>query len=442
MIQKKFGLINFYSSLILLLIWALPETIALRHLCLLIGFFFGSLYIWGNKGKFWTRSAVPLAIYLLLFIWILTHYFLFTSNKELQLFELKSLWLRVIAGSVMAIALVIFLQEEIHKRQLFISSVFSISVFTVLFYFYGCYKSQHFITPNDFVGLFLINKVNAAFMAVIGVSVSCANLLWNIRTLNDPLNNSKYKLAIFGVVISIFSAVVASSKNGVAISLFLILLSVVYLMLNIFSQRKIVIKEMITLVILVTVIIFALKLHSKFASPGWADLVEDIKISVQIEKYQNWKDTPSLGFPTKLDGRIVAGNTYERFAWATKGIELIGKYPLGYGLINHSSFRSLLIRDGVDYKQTNLTHSGWIDLGLAFGMPALMIVFSSLISVIILALRSTNYLSLNGLWLSIGIILACCVEEVAFKHTFEIWMFFVAFSCASVIKPKLNEVSV
>ena len=173
--------------------------------------------------------------------------------------------------------------------------------------------------------------------------------------------------------------------------------------------------------------------------PGWSHLVEDIQVSVQIDQYQNWKDTPKLGFPKRSDGGDVAGNTYERFAWGAKGIELIQKYPLGYGTINQGSFRYLLIRDGINYPHYNQTHSGWIDFGLAFGIPGLVILLSALLGTIILAVKKKNYLSMVAIWLSMAIFLAGCFEEISFKHTFEIWMFLIAFVCASVIRSPQQE---
>ena len=438
-IYGHLGEISFYLTVVLMVLWALPGTIAIRHSLMGLGFLFSTLFLFKNRSLLYSTSAIPVFIFLALFFWVIAHYLWIGADSQVQLKELTSLWLRVLGGVLMAMATGIFLQRVRQQQTLLMISFFSIPIFTIGYYLFASYKSHYFMVPNDFVGLYLINKVNVAFFSVICTGICCASFLWVLLPYTHNQESNHFKFTLFGVVIALMSGILASSKNGVGISIVLLVLAVLCGLYFIIRNQRSKVKSTIQLLLIPTVIFVAFTYHSNYAAPGWTHLVEDIKVSVQIDKYQNWKDTPKLGFPKRPDGGDIAGNTYERFAWGIKGIELIQKYPLGYGTINQGSFRHLLIRDGINYPHYNQTHSGWIDFGLAFGIPGLVILMSALFGTIILALKKKDYLSMVAIWLSIAIFLAGCLEEISFKHTFEIWMFLIAFVCASVIRLPQQE---
>ncbi len=60
---------------------------------------------------------------------------------------------------------------------------------------------------------------------------------------------------------------------------------------------------------------------------GWHTLIDDVKISVQIDRYPHWQNPSQMGYPNREDGQIVTPNTYERVAWATAGSRAILAYP-------------------------------------------------------------------------------------------------------------------
>ena len=115
-------------------------------------------------------------------------------------------------------------------------------------------------------------------------------------------------------------------------------------------------------------------------------------------------------------------------------------HPLGYGLINHSSFTRWLAIDGITIDGQGSTHSGWVDLALAFGLPAIVILFGCLLLILYQTLikkSSTKFHEYLALWISIAIFFAGFVQEITFKHTFEALIFFITF-CAACIGP-LNK---
>jgi hypothetical protein len=171
-------------------------------------------------------STVVMFIFLTLFFWVIAHYLWIGTDSQVQLQELASLWLRVLGGVTMAIATGIFLQKAHHQQNLLIISLFSIPVFTISIYLYGSYKSNHFLAPNNFVTLYLFNKVNTAFFSTICVAICCGSFLWELSKQMHRGKNNHLKFALLGVLIALTSAILASSKNGVGISLILLSLAV------------------------------------------------------------------------------------------------------------------------------------------------------------------------------------------------------------------------
>jgi hypothetical protein len=432
----------FFLSSILLIVWALPGTIALRNLLIAAGFFCGIFLLLKNRTFLISRSAIPIYIFSTIFLWVLFHFLFIVNDYSVQLKELTSLWVRVLGVAIIGIAMGIYLQQIKNKASYFFLFFFTIPCYTILYFLFECYKSGILIEPKVFVGAHLKNKIDAAFAAVIGVTICVVYILWGANRSNSRSKPYKWWLSILGISISLLSAVIAESKNGISISCFILILGIFSWFFLIVKQHQISIKNLGCISIVLAITILGWKLHMNTANRGWSTLIQDVQISVQIDKHQNWTDTQRLNFPNREDGTMVAGNTYERVAWATIGIDLIQKHPLGYGTINHSSFKERLTQAGVNYPGNNLTHSGWIDFGLAFGVPGLLIIFSTLLSVIIFSYQKTDFYSLMALWLCIAIIFFGLVAEITFKHSFEILMFLIAFSCGCVIQvPKKSDQS-
>ena len=167
---------------------------------------------------------------------------------------------------------------------------------------------------------------------------------------------------------------------------------------------------------------------------GWNHFFEDLHIATQIDRYPQWQDTPKLGYPKTASGEIVYPNNYERAAWATAGIDSITKNPLGYGLLEHSLER--VIKKSYPNATIKSAHSAWIDYGLAFGIPGLVLTLGALISIIGISLRqlhtSTSPAALIAIWVSAGLLLTFTFAEVSSKHSIEILFFCIALLSAMI----------
>jgi hypothetical protein len=129
-------LVCLISVVVLLIIWVLPNTIALRNVLLVIGGISGFIVI--VQSHFFVRRSwqemMPLYLFSLLFVWALAHAFFFSLNPELSLNELKSVWMRAFLASITAIGVSIALRKNHAMRPYFFISYFLIPCKIIVHY--------------------------------------------------------------------------------------------------------------------------------------------------------------------------------------------------------------------------------------------------------------------------------------------------------------------
>ena len=156
-------------------------------------------------------------------------------------------------------------------------------------------------------------------------------------------------------------------------------------------------------------------------------MFEDMAISAQIDTHNAWKGT-GAALPLRKDGTPVAGNTYERVAFATLGMRLIALNTLGNGSLR--SFRDDVKKIEPNYNNHHYTHSAWIDLGLSFGLPGLFFLPIAFISLLVCAaLNSQIRFRASIITMAIAILILYLVGEYAFGHSVEILFYLAGLLC-------------
>lgn len=436
----------------LLVIWVLPNTIALRHIFLVTGFISSCLII-ARSNFFRNRTIhelVPLYALGTLFIWVIIHYLFFSLNPVLEVQEIRSLWLRSFLCVVIAIGLRITLAEHQNLLTYFFIALWFVPLINIGAYIFLSFDAGYFLLPSEFVHAFVFKKIEAAFYGVLATSIACANLIYLFRNSTSKKKIIIWMCWILGILLAISSAIVANTKNGVAIIFALCVLLAIFFLIELFFKRqpRIQIWKKIFILTLIIISLGTLwQIHMRFASHGWITLIEDIRISREIDKHNFWRYSgndwgerfPNESLPKNSLGISVPGNTYERVAWATAGIRLINLQPYGYGSVNQS-FKKMLDLANMQHGLQSQTHSGWIDFGLAYGIPGLVIFALIFFIVAILSLRRVNQFSLMGLWLILGIAPFGLIAEITYKHNFETLIFFVSLACSFVVPCKSSLV--
>jgi hypothetical protein len=183
-------------------------------------------------------------------------------------------------------------------------------------------------------------------------------------------------------------------------------------------------------------LLYQIKTDSHFET-----FVADAKVALDGEKYPQWKYNGTQGYPNNELGTQVNVSNYERVSWFVNGVELIPRYPQGYGLL-HRSFGRLVKIDYPDSKM-HQSHSGWLDLTLGIGVPGVALILGAML----LAMRNCSrwqipsvipsedtlnrnaYLNIAW-WALLGLGLIWCTTEISQKVNMEALLFWVALATA------------
>jgi O-antigen ligase len=84
------------------------------------------------------------------------------------------------------------------------------------------------------------------------------------------------------------------------------------------------------------------------------------------------------------------------------------------------------------HEHTGQVHSGWVDFGLAFGLPGLCLIFFALIFILYFGATDKSELSLNALMICLMIIPFGFIAEISYKQYFEATIFFIALASTLV----------
>ena len=440
--SNLFGLILVLLSSVLLGIWAAKETIALRNILLVCGSLISIYYISIEfryeklKQDISLRKALPPILIMCCFFWVATHYFLFAIDHVTQLQELKSTWLRAFLASVVGIGAGLALRY--HPGRLNLLWLGILVTFLILHYQYiprVVEQNKLLVTDHD---LYLFRlKIDTVLMGIILIA-------GHIGTLHDSINtiqHSWYGVRILWFINWLLSNVlvlwafvyIVDSRNGIGLASILYCFWIL-ITIHFFIQSKLQGKtinnfllSLLASIALILILSFAYLQNS--INKGWHNFFEDVKISMQIDRYSNWKNVQEMRYPKRSDGHEVTNNTYQRIAWATAGAMAIPQYPQGAGILAYPlSIHPNSLFEGHLGKLHMLvaSHSGWVELGLSFGIPILALIFLTLVIIFYQAIEDQPLAQITILVFVIAIFVLYAVSEISVKHGIEILFFLLS----------------
>lgn len=454
--RKNLEWVLLILSSILLGIWAVKGTIALRNILLVSGTLLSIYYIvqewrYGDLKKDYTIwKVLPIILVVLTFVWIITHFLFFSLDPVKQFQELESTWLRAFMASIIGMATGLALRNHPNRLNLLWGGV--LIAFLILFYQYipRALAQNKLLVPDYDHYLFHL-KINTVLMGMILIAGIDGALLDHLRAAGYRWKSVKlwylfYWLLGTGLALWAFVYIV-DARNGIGLST--ILYSFWFLCTLIFfirSQlRRPNVKSLFAL--LITGLGLSLILYFAFlqmtVNKGWHTLLEDAKVAAQIDRYPHWQNPAQMGYPKREDGQSVTANTYERVAWATAGARAIVSYPQGVGTLGYPFAKHPNAPPKMEVSPSSrgiATHSGWVELGLAFGVPMLGLIFSALLLVFIGAAQYAYPARMTVLGFVVLIFCLYTVGEVAIQHGIEILYYFLAFLPALLFtKPRNSD---
>ena len=439
---------------ILIAIWPMRDTIAVRNillvLCTLISFFY--LYknfralVWNQKQSI--KSWMPIILVTLLFIWVLIHYFLFSRDPEAQLKELTSTWVRSLMAGITGFTLGLIINRREKGYGFIMLALISGLLIYITHYFLLVMQTGNVLQTMHWNSIYW-GKINQVLIGTLFIAGILGFLDVYLRSKSDKSHNPSFKMLIWmqglfyflGLLVVLHCYVYAvNTRNGVGITIMMVLLFLLKILILVIpralkSNDKVFVYRSLLIIfsILLALVVFSSQ-HLK-NNVGWSTYLEDVKIASQVDKNSNWQTIPSKAINTQ-SGRQIAQNTYERTAWIIIASRTIMNYPWGYGLI-HNAFHHLV---KLDYPNSDLTvsHNGWLDLGLSFGVVGLTLALGSLAWTFSLSVRSNSSVAPTVFWSALGILLAYTLLEIFYYHGVEILIFWLVFMPALLL-PKMEK---
>jgi hypothetical protein len=440
-------------SSVLLGIWAVKDTIALRNILLVSGTLFSIYYLvqeWRQgvvkeQLTFW--KVLPIILVALTFVWIIVHYLFFSLDPIKQFEELRSTWLRAWMASIVGLASGFALRN--HPNRLNLLWLGILIAFLGLFsqYIPRALAQNKLLVPDYDHYLFHL-KINTVLMGMILIAGIDGALLDHLRVIQYRLRDLRFYYLVYwllGTSLTLWAFVyIVDARNGVGLSTILygfwFLCALIFFIRSQLHSLNLKSFSALLFASLGLLVVLYFGYLQMTVNKGWHTLFEDAKVAVQIDRYPNWQNLAKMGYPEREDGQLVSANTYERVAWATAGAGVILSYPQGVGVLSYpfaKSPNSPLKMEMGPNSPGIATHSGWVELGLAFGIPMLGFIFTALLLVFFQAARHTYPARMTVLGFVVLIFCLYTVGEVAIQHGIEILYYFLALLPALLItKPR------
>ena len=434
----------------LLAIWALPETIALRHLFLSTGLLSSILILRWNFSRLTQLSAWPIWVLALFYGWLLIHLAFYSQEFSAQLVELRSVWARSLISSLIGLALGLLLQSAVAKPEnhhiesqySYFTAIlwigFSVQAWIIFIsYLVALIQSGHGLQFDIYHFLYGLYRTKPAYVVFVGLSLPLSYaLVLGVLRRQFP----KWILApiLATILITPFGGFFIESKNAMALFAISTLIFFISALLTIVRLPKFSPVILMTLLLIGAAGTYGLSKHLERTS-SWLVMTDNMKIGIDIDHHDFWKNRETFPRPVNAIGQLVDISTYERTAWFTAGLRLLKENPQGYGLVHHS-FGSLALAKWPDFYQPRghlkgATHSGWLDLALGVGIPGIALIWICLLA------SWTRSFKAKGLWYTYAswgipvMLLTYLIAEVSGSHFLEMLFFMIALFCGLTLPP-------
>jgi hypothetical protein len=440
-----------FAFAILYGIWAVPETILIRHVCLILGGLIGIYEIYIYRDSLLKRAALPIYLIAFLFIWTMIQFFFITPNPALQWEELTSIWKRTAIGFIFAVGLGLFLSSRsIRERQ---AALFDIYYWRLIYiglllptliyllkYVLTFHANQWGFTAPDYLRLhygsmpfYMPKTVYVAFCLPL-FAIALGQIATQIeRQQWRPWSTLVYLLSCLAVLFVFYAE---NIKNGIAYALVLAIFFFANLLYK--NIKLIKLKESMVLLAFITVFGFFIAQHVQ-KNESWSTLYADMKVAIQIDQYDHWKWNSERGYPNNELGKMVSITNYDRIAWGVAGVQLLIENPLGYGLVERSFGHLAKIKWPESKLHQN--HSGWLDLALGLGLPGIGLILGALTLALKQCRAVPGPIGNFGFWLLLSLALLWCTTEVSQKVFFDWLVFAIAWIAALALGDAARDAS-
>ncbi|QWE08945.1 hypothetical protein [Polynucleobacter ibericus] len=403
-------------------IWVLPETILIRHLCLFTGALISLYTIARNLSIFGSKNSLPIWMVGALFAWVVFHLIFLSSDFDAQWLEFGTIWKRTAIGFIFACGLGLSLngqlliapdKAKISQRILFAGFALPTLIYWIKFGAgilvarYGLDVPELMLLQPEATKYFVHKSAYVFFcLPLYTISLACLYELYlkgNLLSRNAMI----YFICIAAVLLNFIHE---KDRNGEIYAFFLTLC---FCGLILKDQIRTLSYQKLVVGCLITAIPVMGAFYQFQNNAQWNSIISDAKIAVQIDQYNNWQDQATLKPPQNEEGRQISGTNYERIAWGTAALRLIGQNPLGFGLVERSFGR--LGKKVWPEAKLHQSHSGWLDFTLGLGLPGIFLLLGAGAIAWYQSLTGSSLSQIIGGWVLLSLLLSMFTTELSQK---------------------------
>jgi hypothetical protein len=412
---------------ILLPVWPMIGTMALRNALLFLGGIIGIWYLFAERICLFQKPAIPLLFVALLFSWTIFHFFFIGRNAPLELTQLKGIGLRTLLGSLLATGCGLFARKHKSARKLIWAGIlFYVVVFYLNYVWVSVARHNWSIPYPPMMGIYN-GKISIDFYGIVALAMGCALTAYHLMQTKILWRNILEAMFYIGLVF--LSFVFAGTKTGVVVGLFMILL---LLSIYYFKTHRSFVTNAIAFIFIAS--IGAMTIFHGRHNTEWNNFFPTVSAGMQLDKYRNWIAYPDkYGLPVLPSGALASESAYLRTAWAVKGTQFLAANPLGYGLLE-SSFMYLMNETtvGRDFKYQS-TLSGWLDFALGLGIPGLLLTWAAMGSTVYYSYNGNSLWAQSTRWILQGTFIVWIFAQISCNHFIETLFFLICLLTAGNI---------
>ncbi len=369
---------------LLVAIYPVPHTIALRNLLLLIGLL-GLAWHWRAtldalstlwRQLTWLGASAWLLVALT--TWIVIHALLIAPLPAMALDRARADWLMPLLLLATGATVAIRSRNSDALRGL----VTALALHILLVAIFQCWQwLMHGHWPfgvMPFAERDYHSTLNGFLIALL-----LADRLSLLIAGSTPLNFSAE--AAWGLLISALGAdVLLRARNGTVVSIVLLIVAVAILLRDSQCRKRLGLR--IALAVGFAALLGGMSLRNDFR---WQGLSESVAIGIESNS-PFWMTGDPSQLPSTPSGNPLEQSAYARAAWARQAVEAIVRKPLGIGY-GHDAF-GRAIAEKYGHKGMGSSHSGWLDIALGIGIPGLALVIALGVAVVAAGWRRFRYL--------------------------------------------------
>ena len=362
-------------------VWILPHTVFLRLFCFVSGGLLGLWAIYRYRSLLWQKRSLPIALILLLLLWVTIHLFWIGKDFNAQSLEYAKIWKKIALSLPFAIGLGLAIASNFSnpiKCRRYWQIIFLGFCLPTLIYFakltyakfsaiYGYPIPKYLLLiPYDAVNPFGLARAWYVFFCLPAFAIALGCLARQIELSTFTPTNSWPYIVILPMTVFLFF--IESDRLGMVYITILLMLFLGLVFSRYFKNLG---WGGWAALMVVASISLGLVGVSVTKNLQWKTLVADAKVAVQVDRFDHWKNR-SKGYPINENGQIPTDSNYSRIAWAIVGSHLLLENPLGYGLMS-ISFSALGKAKWPD-SDLSWTHSAWLDFALGYGFPGVILL--------------------------------------------------------------------